>query len=342
MRLQRYPEMRVVFYDEERNVMKKRGSITVFLALVLVILFSFLLTVLEGARIRGAVAYAEMLNRLSGDSYLATYYAPLFEKYGIFGVDAGYGDIWFSKENTEGMLGKGVSYGTAELKGGLFAFSDAQTKLTNYQTLLTGEGEDFLRQAREQVLLEGCVWGLADFFSPEDLQDAAYAGEIYEKQQTALSGTLPVSRELLRLMELVDGIQTTETGLKCSEEGRLLGNPVFIKKLVPMEKRNLCVMYGTEEVFSCVEPYVKDARKAAEAIRELVNYGIELQERINQMEEELVNIEEQTAKAEEMLKEEGVDKELQERYRGLQEKRKTVSAERDIARSEESRRSWTF
>ena len=75
----------------------KKGSITVFLSLVLVLLFSFLLTTLEAARIRGATAYVSMITDLAGDSVLASYYYPLFENYRIFGIDAGDEEGYFSQ-----------------------------------------------------------------------------------------------------------------------------------------------------------------------------------------------------------------------------------------------------
>ena len=56
---------------------EEKGSITVFLSLILVLLFSFLLTALETARITGATAYISMIAQLSGESLLAHYYSPL-------------------------------------------------------------------------------------------------------------------------------------------------------------------------------------------------------------------------------------------------------------------------
>ena len=52
---------------------KQKGSITVFLSLVLVLLFSFILTTLEAARITGATAYLSMISKISSDSFFAHY-----------------------------------------------------------------------------------------------------------------------------------------------------------------------------------------------------------------------------------------------------------------------------
>ena len=118
---------------------REKGSITVFLSLVLVLLFSFILTALEAARITGATAYVSMVSQLAGDSFFASYYYPLFKEYGLFGVDAGYETAYLSEKNTEQDLLKYATCGLEQMKGGLFSFEDTAVSLQGHQTLLDKE-----------------------------------------------------------------------------------------------------------------------------------------------------------------------------------------------------------
>ena len=79
-----------------------------FLSLVLVLLFSFVMTTLEAARIRGATAYFSMISDMAGDSVLASYYYPLFQNYRIFGVDAGDEEGFFTQRDIGEKLNENI------------------------------------------------------------------------------------------------------------------------------------------------------------------------------------------------------------------------------------------
>ena len=128
---------------------KEKGSITVFLSFVLVLLFSFILTTLEATRITGAKAYVAMLSQMTGDSFLATYYYPLFKEYTLFGVDAGYGTTNVSEKEIEQRLLRHMTCGLEEMKGGLLSFEDTSVSLLEYKTMLSNQGEYFLKQVEQ-------------------------------------------------------------------------------------------------------------------------------------------------------------------------------------------------
>lgn len=68
-----------------------RGSITVFACLSLLLVSSFLLTLLEAARVKGLGAYAGMQRTNAMESVFSEYDRDLFEQYGIFLLDGSYG-----------------------------------------------------------------------------------------------------------------------------------------------------------------------------------------------------------------------------------------------------------
>lgn len=77
------------------------GSITVFASLSLLLVSSFLLTLLEAARVRGLDAYGRMQRTNAMESVFSEYDRDLFEQYGIFLLDGSYGgqSLQFSQIN---------------------------------------------------------------------------------------------------------------------------------------------------------------------------------------------------------------------------------------------------
>jgi len=245
----------------------KKGSITVFLSLVLVLLFSFLLTTLEAARIRGASAYTSMLSDLAGDSLLAAYYYPLFQNYRLFGIEMGDEKGFFSESRMEEQLEENISYGIGGLKGGLLKFQKPEVSVQSYETMLTFGEKEFLSQIRQQVVLDGLSLALHNLFSEEQFTEAGVAGEIYQEQEAALEATAKVTEDVIRLMELVDGICMGKNGINFDKNGKLQVNDSFIKQIVPMESSELLTAFGNEEVYKATSSYYFRADKAASDIQ---------------------------------------------------------------------------
>lgn len=274
--------------------MRKRGSITVFLALTFGLIFSLVLTALEGARLQGAGAYLSMLSELAGDSFLAHYYYPLFQEYRLFGVYAGNENGYFSEEKVVNLLEENMEYGAEQEIGGLLKMYDTRVELLEDETLISGAGEHMLAQIKEQTVFDGLSLALSQFFKKEMFQDAAVAGEIYKKQEETMAELAPVAEELLRLMELTDGICTGDAGLKFDENGRLQVADVFIKQILPMNTEDLKGCYENKEVAAAVAQNLYSVGDAATTIfllmeecmrleRELFSLAAEIDSRNGQM-----------------------------------------------------------
>lgn len=69
----------------------KRGGITIFLALILSVVLSLVLTVIEGARINAMRLQIECVTDLGLDSAFAEYNRQLLEQYDLFFIDTTYG-----------------------------------------------------------------------------------------------------------------------------------------------------------------------------------------------------------------------------------------------------------
>ncbi len=264
--------------------MRQKGSITVFLSLILLLLFSFVLTALEAARIRGASAYVSMVSELAGDSFLASYYYPLFQEYRLFGVDAGNGEGYLSESLIVDGLKEDVVYGLENFDGGLLDYKYTGVVLTDYETLMTGEGKEFLSQVREQTVLDGLSLMLSELFTEEMFTEAGAVGEIYWEQEKALSATATVTRELLNLMELTDGVAMGKHGLHLDRNGRVKAAGDFMKMILPMTAEELAAAYGTEEIYNAVAGSFYRADETAKNIKELVKKAIQLKKDIELLE----------------------------------------------------------
>lgn len=255
------------------------------MSLILVLLFSFLLTVLEGARIRGASAYVSMVSELGGDSFLGSYYYPLFQEYRLFGVFAGDGEGYLTENALLQELEPRVCYGLQEIDGGLLSFDGSKVRLGEYRTLLTGNGAEFLSQVRRQVELDGLSLAISELFSEEMFTEAGTVGKIYRAQEETMTATANVTRELLKLMEQVDGIRMGDYGFSLDKDGRLQVNDSFIKQLNADPSGMWEKQFGNEEVYRTVSKNFYPAEEVAEKIMRQVQSTMELKREITQVAE---------------------------------------------------------
>ena len=270
-----------------------------FLSLVLVLVFSFLLTTLEAARIRGATAYVSMITDLAGDSFLASYYYPLFQNYRIFGVDAGDAEGFFSRKKMMERTEENLQWSLSGISGGLLEFKKTEATLLWYETLLEDDCEAFYSQIKQQVALDGASLGLAELFDIELFTEAGVVGEIYREQEETLAVTATVTEELLNLMELTDGIRMGDNGIVFDQNGRMQMEGNFIKQPVPMTQSEIRELYDNEEVYTAVSGKLYRADTAAEQIIGLLLEVQQLESRISASEYNIWNYRRQFGELEE-------------------------------------------
>lgn len=123
--------------------MNKKGSITIFLALVFFTLISFILSIYEITRIQILDIEASQLLVFSGNSVLGAYDSTLKNEYGIFARDLSYSDVDFiypSNEINE------TFYGSVESAGADVKDDASNQKLSKDLAYYLGEnlkGSDF-------------------------------------------------------------------------------------------------------------------------------------------------------------------------------------------------------
>ena len=133
--------------------MKLRGSMTVFAALVFMLVASMLFALLEGARAVSLRLYADMTSELAVESVFAEYQPLLWEDYHLLCLDGAYGTGTFSEQYAERALLSRVSKNIKSKGVGdsLLKLSCSVAEVEEYQFLTDGEGAVFLHHAASDM-----------------------------------------------------------------------------------------------------------------------------------------------------------------------------------------------
>lgn len=136
-----------------------RGSITVFLSLVLVLVLSFLFAMLESGRVYCLGTEAEYVSRLYTQSVFANYHKGLWEDYHLLLLEASRQDS-FSASSLEGMAmaearrnqEKGSAVGAKGWE--LLQLTCRDISADSYLLATDGEGQAFVQAVCRQMMLE--------------------------------------------------------------------------------------------------------------------------------------------------------------------------------------------
>lgn len=136
----------------------RKGSITIFAALSIMLVASMLLALLEAARVHGLDYYAKEMTAAGVESVCAEYQPLLWQDYHLLVLDGSYGNSSFSIENVNDRI---TYYTEKNLQQNrtllnlfgvnLFQLSLAEVKAEKYQLLTDGKGEVFLNLISETM-----------------------------------------------------------------------------------------------------------------------------------------------------------------------------------------------
>ena len=245
-----------------------------------------------------------MVSELGGDSFLASYYVPLFEEYRLFGVAAGNEKGYLEENLLLEPLESRISCGLQEITGGILSFETSRVELQEYETLLTGNGAEFLSQVRQQVELDGLTLGLSELFSKEMFTEAGTVGTVYRAQEEAQTATANVTKELLKLMEQVDGIEMGDHGFALDNNGRLQVADSFVKQLASADSEEWEKRFDNEEVYRTISGGFYHAEEEAMQIKKQVQKALDYEWDVEWLEDLIEDYEENLAALTDALEEE--------------------------------------
>lgn len=224
---------------------QKEGSITAYLTLILFLVLALITTCVESARVSTANAYAHRVLNTAMRSTLGEYYLPLYEKYHLFGLDVGYGDI---NKNEEELINRMKQTMEASLKPEInplflqgngknnFLLCNLSTDsivINERRTMIDKGGELLKKQAIQYQKYDSAADLLKEFLKKFNLlADTEEANELLEEKLEVETRLYEIDKQMLQLIEHVDGFLTDESGIKLSKKGKPSIQNKFAKKMV--------------------------------------------------------------------------------------------------------------
>ena len=201
------------------------GSITVYLALVFVLILSLVAVSLEAAAAATMRSKAEAALASGVESALADYYRPLFDEYGIFALDLGYGEKRANKRELENRISRFAETNSARCTVTLCRVGDTYP-------IASAGGRYFKEQAieaEEVTMVEGLIESIGEKLG-------LIAGQ--EDVNTVLTRKTELEEELAgvdictaELMGLIDGVEI-DTGLVLEGKGMYRIRNTFVKRFM--------------------------------------------------------------------------------------------------------------
>lgn len=258
--------------------MKKEGSITVFLTLILLLVLSIIMTTLEAARANGARIYTKRALQTAMDSVLSEYYLPLFQEYHIFGLDGSYGTDHMNLERVTGKLKDYMEYtfnpgldlqdfwGNSYSYMNLYGINTDKITVNEPVTLMDYDGDIFVNQAVDYMKYKEVSNGIEKFLpavnSIEETQKAQAALEEKQKTEKIL---YEIDKRLLSLMRSIDGINITEKGVRLNRNGNINILDNFVKKIQNNSITQANVGIHNDLVYNSLKNYYVEPRQILDA-----------------------------------------------------------------------------
>ena len=170
--------------------MKYRGTITVFLSLILTIILSLILAVLESAVYHGERMKTEMIMDMGMDSIFAEYNRMLLSRYDLYFIDTSYGTGISGMNELSGHLKSYLEKNCDTSKGFFLSggdFFDMKLKseeITDISYASDSTGRVFKRQAIEAVKDKYGISAINAIVQKAKKDTDDYSGTGYEEEDT--------------------------------------------------------------------------------------------------------------------------------------------------------------
>lgn len=222
----------------------QKGSITVFLSLILLLIMAVIMTTVESARISVGRVYANRALALAMDSILAEFYVPLFKEYHIFGLEGSYGNETLQLDSIEKKIEDSMEYTFVPNKDLYYVGNyipvenvnilDVQTsnvEIGNINTLLDYDGDLFNSQAVSHMKYKELGNVLENFLNKVSLiEETVHAQVVLNEKFKTEESIYKMDKDITLLMKLIDGITISEKGIETSKNGVKIQDN-FVKKL---------------------------------------------------------------------------------------------------------------
>jgi len=234
--------------------LKKRGSVTVFIALIFVCISALICALLESARTSSARLYLQTAGDSAIDSLFSRYHRVMWENYRIFALESE------SDDNISDLI---CEYMKPYVKySGMYRIQNPNVSL-NKKICLNDNGGMYLEQEIIDYMKLGTFESIFDG-SPDDLwkdiEDAKSMEKITSDYGLSSREAIDVEKALKRLSENIDAQEKIKLKMKEALNTRNLGE---LKKLSDNLKKKL------KKIPELVKKYERKADKMSAKLREI-------------------------------------------------------------------------
>ncbi len=264
---------------------KTKGSITVFLSMVLLVIVSLIAACLENARVQTASLHMERCLKGGMDAVLAEYYRPLYEDYRLFFMD-------------KGIESDALEY--RKIEKTLMQYLDTGLSTTYEKNNFKENGVDLYKIGLNSVQVSSVVRATdyqGNLVVDEVLQYMKYAAAVKElpsvssytklvKDTKAFSDVMEIENEveqafsksselLIKLMGQIEGITYGKNGLEIQSNGRIKVRDCFAKKICTDVPTKESVGVTNENVWQSLKGHYVNASAILVEIDKILNTMLE-------------------------------------------------------------------
>lgn len=210
--------------------MRQKGAVTVFFSLVFMVMFGFIISFFEMASYTARASFHAAASRLAVENFFAAYLDPLYEGYHVFGREV---PSWEDAlEFTEQSIAEDVAYMTVKQEGekSLLRRSGAEFDVTSVTMLTDNKLEGFYTQAITAMKYRAApevITTLAEFAGMTEQANAHM--EIAAAKAATDSAYAKVDEKIMRLMELVDGVDIVKYEKFLGGKGVVFQKDAYVK-----------------------------------------------------------------------------------------------------------------
>ena len=282
-----------MIYSRNKNE-DAQGSITIFLAMIFLLIVAVVLVTLESARVTAVKSSMSMAMYQSMDSVLADFYLPLFEEYQIFGRYEEKATDSLVKNSLETNLMESLQYASNPvydlegIEGNLHTVLPAKmrdVKVKNITYLDDYESDAFYLQAVDAVKFYGAQTFLDTMLEKCNLlSGSAGASEAFSMQSEVTESLAELDEVTMELMELIDGISLEDGKLQVTQGEMLVCNEMFAKKYVELPTYMADVKINHTVVFESLRLQYINKYGVYSECSDIVQQLIDIQRQINEKE----------------------------------------------------------
>lgn len=262
----------------------QKGSITIFLSLIMLLILSVILTTIESARVNTAKTLINRALITSMESVMAEYYRPLFDNYHLFALEGSYGTGSIQEAMITHKVEEYLNYSFYPEEN--IKFMDYPISLENfnpmevdvdnitmnqYSTFMDQSSSLFQSQIMAYMKYKELGNGLEYFLNKTTfIRDTGETRAILEEKLKTEEALYQMDQKILQLMKVIDGINIDGSGISLNSEGMIKVEEFFVKKITnETAPANMGINHPM--VYASLNPQYVDVNKEIDSIVDDIN-----------------------------------------------------------------------